>query len=89
MSVAAASWGPVDTTCPRCGRPWQKWAGSKLPCHMKCYFTDEEQDGLLRALEESNGKLSAQRIADDAGLPVSWIRAALTFARERRAKRRA
>lgn len=56
---------------------------------MKCYFTDEEQDGLLRALEESNGKLSAQRIADDAGLPVSWIRAALTFARERRAKRRA
>jgi hypothetical protein len=63
--------------CPRCGKAWIKWAGSKLPCHARCLFTPELQDDIYQ-LRQRFVRLTADRLAADLGVPIGVIRVALT-----------
>lgn len=64
-------------TCPICNEYWMPWAGSFLPCHGKCLFTEEAQDDLL-AINRTE-----QTLAKETGVSGSVIRAARGVAKRR------
>jgi hypothetical protein len=66
------------TVCPVCKEYWMPWAGSRLPCHGKCLFTEEAQDELL------DDPRTEQQIARDLGVTNSVVRAARGAARKRK-----
>jgi len=65
-------------TCPVCMEYWMPWAGSRLPCHGKCLFSEEAQADLL------DDNRTEQELARLLGVTGSVIRAARGAARKRR-----
>ena len=55
--------------CPVCGGYWKPWAGSRLPCHARCLFTDD-----ARAVVRSDPRCDAE-IARHYGVTMSVVRA--------------
>lgn len=81
MPLRSEPWPPgahAPRECPVCWDYWRPWAGSYLPCHGRCLFTEDEQDALLD--EDRTAKAQAQ----DHGVTQSVIRAALGAAMKRR-----
>ncbi len=64
--------------CPVCGEPWRPWALSRLPCHGKCLFTEEEQDKILA------DPRTQKEVAAALGVTVCTIRAAEGAAHRRK-----
>lgn len=69
-------------TCPKCGKAWRPWKGTKLTCHAACYFTAEEAEAILRRAE--SGPVGLQRLADDHGVAMGVIKSAFHVARRNR-----
>ena len=67
----------LSRTCPICNEYWMPWAGSRLPCHGKCLFTEEAQEALL------DDNRTEQELARVVGVSGSVIRAARGAARRR------
>jgi hypothetical protein len=61
--------GPIP--CPVCGKPWWPWAGSVLPCHGRCLFTDEEELAIVA------DPRTFREIAGELGVTTSVIRSVL------------
>ena len=64
--------------CPVCGEWWIPWAGSYLPCHGRCIFTEEEQDALYAS------PLTQLALTEKHGVTVSVIQSAIGTARRRK-----
>ena len=54
--------------CSVCGRAWIPWAGSYLPCHGRCLFTDEARAAIIA------DPRTEKEIALDLGVTVSVVR---------------
>lgn len=65
----------VAVPCPRCGQPWFKWSSSKLPCHARCFWSEELQDDVYRL--KVMFKVSQARLAKDFNVSDGVIRLAL------------
>jgi hypothetical protein len=76
----------VPTTCPRCGKKWIPWAGSRLRTHAKCHFSPEEQDALLHYFEMDQ-RLTESAFAKELGVSTAVLRVTLAEARRRRGDR--
>jgi hypothetical protein len=66
----------VAVPCPRCGEPWMKWSGSTLPCHARCFWSDELQDDVYR-LKLRFPRVSIPTLMRDFDVPVGIIKLAL------------
>lgn len=64
---------PLEThevrPCPVCGKRWQPWGGSHLPCHAVCLFTDVAREAIRQ-----DPRCSAV-LVQEYGVTVSIIRA--------------
>lgn len=68
LQLREKPWPPgKKRTCPVCKKPWWPWAGSYLPCHSKCLFTEQEQADI----KAHTGTI--QQIAAEYGVTVSVI----------------
>ncbi len=68
-----------------CGKPWVKWAGSRLTGHARCLYSPEEAEALLLRFE-ADPKLRESMLAAELGVTVSVVRATLAVARKRRSE---
>lgn len=66
-----------------CGKPWRRWAGSKLLGHARCAMNDEQKLALL-ARVENDPKESLKTIAAAHGVSYSVVNAWLNTARKLR-----
>lgn len=64
---------PVKGVCPRCLKPWIRWARSRLLCHARCVFTVRECEVLYEWMSQL--KLSEQKAAELLGIKKNELRA--------------
>lgn len=74
---------PGVRPCPRCGRPWVPWQGSRLTTHARCHFSDEQADDIYD-LYVSTPRLTLARMSADLGVTTSVLLATFTKVRRRR-----
>lgn len=74
---------PEPRPCPVCGVRWHPWAGSYLPCHAACLFTEDEEDEVLAELE-ADPRLRIEDVARARGVTVAVLRSLLRRAQRRR-----
>lgn len=46
-----------EILCPICGKKWKPWAGSRLPCHSRCLFTEDAVKA-IRASPKANSVIA-------------------------------
>lgn len=66
-----------------CGKPWVKWAGSRLIGHARCLYSPEEAEALLVRFE-ADPRLRESTLAAELGVTASVVRATLGAAQRRR-----
>ncbi len=73
--------------CPKCGKPWIQWLGKDpLPCHAKCYLSEELQDDIYW-LKQTFHQASNSRLARDFKIPLGVLYASLEEAARRAGKK--
>lgn len=63
--------------CPVCEEPWHPWAMSRLPCHARCLFTEQEQDAILNDSRRLVDIAAALRVSINtvrAAERMAWLR---------------
>ena len=83
--LRAEPWPPGESgwrRCAVCDEPWRPWAGSRLPCHARCFLSPEEQESLL----DERARIAEQ--AERLGVTIGVIRASHFAALKRRAEAR-
>jgi hypothetical protein len=78
---------PGYVRCPKCGKPRQIFAGSKLTAHAACSATPELMADVL-ALKEQFPRAPDARIAKDFGISVGILQAWYQHALRRRGEQR-
>jgi len=73
MNGSAAHAEPSDQVCRYCGKPWQRWPGSKIDGHAKCYVDPMFRRWLVDATARSS--VTYREIADLLGTTISIVRA--------------
>lgn len=63
--------------CAVCGELWRPWAGSRLPCHARCLFTDEGRRELLALFRDETVLGGYAALAKHFGVSASVIRSVL------------
>jgi hypothetical protein len=57
--------------CPVCERRWVPWAGSYLPCHLRCLFAPGDLEALVERFH--SGALATEAVAERAGITVALL----------------
>lgn len=71
--------------CPVCGRQWQPWANSNMPCHGKCLFSRE---GALEVYDDTRtGTVIAKSIGVSLPIVKSGIKLGTMMALKRAEKK--
>ncbi len=73
--------------CSVCDGYWRPWAGSRLPCHARCLYSEVDQDELLRICEVPSFEYSVSDVARHLGVTLGILTASTRQAINRRSER--
>lgn len=84
LPMRAEPWQSSERqVCPVCGGTWRPWVGSRLPCHARCLFDDENLGYFLEIA--ARPKVAIAELARHQGISLATARAIIRYGTERRA----